>query len=167
MGYRGEEGYNGYQHYKGYDLAHVSLPMVDPDPKISIQPVGKGIENPPSMVVGEIFNYKDFGNYHTDAIMLHHEYHDNWRDFDWHNFDGFWSYITFAPGPSSQPIIFTDFLGIKPVYYRTDYEYKDGLLAAASEPDVLKEFGPVTPNKLFHSNVMKWGYDPTGGTPWN
>ena len=167
MDYRGEKGYNGYQHYKGYDLAHVSLPMVDPDPKISIQPIGKGIENPPSMFVGEIFNYKDFGNYHTDAIMLHHEYHDNWRDFDWHNFDGFWSYITFAPGPSSQPIIFTDFLGIKPVYYRIDYESAGGLLAAASEPDVLKEFGSVTPNKLFHSNVMKWGYDPTGGTPWN
>jgi asparagine synthetase B (glutamine-hydrolysing) len=163
MGYRGEEGYNGYQHYKGYDLAHISLPMVDPDPKISIQPVGKGIENPPSMFVGEIFNYKDFGNYHTDAIMLHHEYHNNYSNFDWHKFDGFWSYITFSKGDAfpKTPIIYTDFLGIKPVYYRTDYE------CAASEPDVLKEFGPVTPNKLFHSNVMKWGYDPTGGTPWN
>ena len=37
----------------------------------------------------------------------------------------------------------------------------------ASEPDVLKAYGPVTPDEIFHSNVMKWGYDPQGGTPWN
>jgi asparagine synthetase B (glutamine-hydrolysing) len=170
MSYRGEKEYVGYQHYLGYDLAHIALPMVDPDPKIAIQPIG-GLnlpidKGPPSMFVGEIFNYKDFGNYHTDALMIHHEYynanHYPYPEFDWHKFDGFWSYITFSESIGDEsPIIYTDFLGIKPVYYRNDYD------CAASEPNVLKTFGPITPNKTFHSNVMKWGYDPTGGTPWN
>jgi len=161
MWYRGEVGYNGYRNYNGYDLSHIALPMIDPDPDVAIQPIQNGDE-PPSMFVGEIFNYKDFGNYASDAIMLHNEYHNDYPGFDWHKFDGFWSYVTFAEsdrGP--KPIIYTDFLGIKPVYYRSDYD------CAASEPDVLKSFGPITPNKTFHSNVMKWGYDPTGGTPWN
>jgi len=157
MSYRGLPEYKGFQQYKGYNLAHIALPMVDPDPEISIQPLRFGKEAP-SMFVGEIFNYKDFGDYKTDAIMIHKTYREEMSHDFFHKFDGFWSFITFF---NDKPIIYTDFLGIKPVYYRRD------LMAAASEIDILKEFGPVTENELFHSNVMKWGYDPTGETPWN
>ena len=41
----------------------------------------------------------------------------------------------------------TDYLAQKPIYYREDIEI------LASEIDVLRGFGPVTPNKLFLSNV--------------
>tara|TARA_B000000557_G_scaffold71702_1_gene56687 strand:- start:764 stop:2074 length:1311 start_codon:yes stop_codon:yes gene_type:complete len=157
MSYRGLPEYKGFQQYEGYNLAHIALPMVDPNPDLAIQPIRNGKE-PPSMFVGEIFNYKDFGDYETDAIMIHETYRENMSHEFFHSFDGFWSFITFF---NKKPIIYTDFLGIKPVYYRRDVD------AAASEIDVLKEFGPVTDNEKFHSNVMKWGYDPTGETPWN
>ena len=157
MSYRGLKDYKGYMSYKGYNLAHIALPMVDPDPELSTQPI-RFEKEPPSMFVGEIFNYKDFGDYETDAIMIHKTYRENKSHEFFHNFDGFWSFITFF---NDEPIIYTDFLGIKPVYYRRDTD------AAASEIDILKDFGPVTHNNFFHSNVMKWGYDPTGNTPWN
>ena len=157
MSYRGLPEYKGFQQYQGYNLAHIALPMVDPNPDLAIQPIRNGKE-PPSMFVGEIFNYKDFGDYETDAIMIHETYRENMSHEFFHNFDGFWSFITFF---NKKPIIYTDFLGIKPVYYRRDVD------AAASEIDVLKQFGPVTDNEKFHANVMKWGYDPTGETPWN
>ena len=159
MSYRGQLSYKGYKHWQGYDMCHIALPMIDPDPEIAIQPI-QSSDEPPSMFVGEIFNYKDFadGTFKSDAHMIHHI--NKWGELEnvIHEFDGFWSFITFK---QDEPLVYTDFLSIKPVYYRTDKE------AIASEPDVLKKYGPVTPNKLFHSNVLKWGYDPTGGTPWN
>ena len=154
MSYRGLPEHLGYQRYFDYDLAHVSLPMIK---EKTIQPI-KHQGEPPTMLVGEIFNYKNFGKYETDAEMLNSKW-NNKNDFEmFHKFDGFWSFIGFH---KNKPIIFTDFLGIKPVYYRLD---KD---VAASEINVLKEYGSVTRNEVFHSNVLKWGYDPTGGTPWN
>jgi asparagine synthetase B (glutamine-hydrolysing) len=159
MSYRGQLAYKGYKHWKGYDMCHIALPMIDPDPEIAIQPI-QHRDEPPSMFVGEIFNYKDFadGTFKSDAHMIHHL--NCWGELEnfIHQFDGFWSFVTFM---KDEPLVYTDFLSIKPVYYRTD------MTALASEPDVLKQYGPVTSNQLFHSNVLKWGYDPTGGTPWN
>ena len=59
MSYRGLPEYKGFQQYQGYNLAHIALPMVDPNPDLAIQPIRNGKE-PPSMFVGDIFNYKDF-----------------------------------------------------------------------------------------------------------
>ena len=158
MDYRGlRTKYRGYKNWKEYDLLHTALPMVDPDPDISIQPIQYDDE-PPSLFVGEIFNYKDFGDYPSDAHMIHSRYREELSHEFFHKFDGFWSYVTFF---NDAPIAYTDFLGIKPIYYRRDVE------VMASEIDVLKQYGPVTPDAIFHSNVMKWGYDPQGGTPWN
>ena len=77
MGYRGlRSKYRGYKCWKEYDLLHTALPMVDPDPDVAIQPIQYDDE-PPSLFVGEIFNYKDFGDYETDAIMIHETYREN------------------------------------------------------------------------------------------
>ena len=158
MEYRGlKTKYRGYKTWKDYDMFHTALPMIDPDPEIAIQPIQYDDE-PPSLFVGEIFNYKDFGDYPSDAHMVHARYREELSHEFFHKFDGFWSYVTFF---NEHPIAYTDFLGIKPIYYRKDVE------VMASEPDVLKSYGPVTPDALFHSNVQKWGYDPQGGTPWN
>lgn len=158
MGYRGLPGYDNYKHWKGYDMAHTALPMVNKDREKSIQPISNHAWDTPSMFVGEIFNWQDFGEFDHDGHMLHSLYKEMNDDEIFHHFDGFWSYITFVEGKA---IVYTDFLGIKPVYYRTDME------AIASEPNALLAFGKVTPNMLHLSNVMKWGYDPTGATPWN
>jgi len=168
MEYRGLPGFNGYQHWKGFDIAHQSLPMVNPDPKKVIQPIQNHRWDPPSLFVGEIFNWLEFcdeDEFDFDGHMLHTLYKENLQHVKlkethelFHHLDGFWSFVTFV---EDQPIVYTDFLGIKPVYYRTD------MTVIASEIDVLCRFGDVTPNLLFLSNVMKWGYDPQGGTPWN
>ena len=170
MEYRGLPGYNGYQHWKGYELAHTSLPMVSPNKDEVIQPIQNNAWDPPSLFVGEIFNWEEFcpepmyPSFNFDGHMLHTLYRQNLEFLKlenthemFHHFDGFWNFITFI---GDEPIAYTDFLGIKPIYYRTD------MTVIASEPDVLKDFGPVTSNDLFLSNVMKWGYDPTGRTPW-
>ena len=39
MSYRGLPGYANYKHWKGYDMAHTSLPMVNRDREKSIQPI--------------------------------------------------------------------------------------------------------------------------------
>ena len=157
ISYRGLEGYNGYQHWKGYDMVHQALPMINPDPEKVIQPIQNHRWDPPSLFVGEIFNWMDFDYeeaYDFDGHMLHTLYKENLQHLKleethdmFHQFDGFWSFVTFV---EDHPIAYTDFLGIKPVYYRTD------MTAIASEPDVLKRFGEVTPNRFFLSNVMKW-----------
>lgn len=158
MSYRGLPGYANYKHWKGYDMAHTSLPMVNRSREKSIQPISNHAWDSPSMFVGEIFNWKDFGDFDHDGHMLHSLYKEMTDDDIFHHFDGFWSFVTFV---EDKPIVYTDFLSIKPVYYRTDME------AIASEPNALLAFGSVTPNMLHLSNVMKWGYDPTGDTPWN
>lgn len=152
IAYRGLPGYKGYERNGPIQLGHVSLPFVNLDPEVAIQP--RPGSN--SLFVGEIFNYEDFG-FDNDIDCA-------WQTFwikgirEFNRFDGFWTYVTVMDGALFGV---TDHLSIKPLYYRTDVD------AMASEPDVLKEFGPVTRNELFHSNTMKWGYDPTGGTPWN
>lgn len=165
MSYRGIIGYKGYADIitgidERFSLCHYSLPFVNLDPDVAIQPVY--VDNSytrPSLFVGEIFNYKEIGDQPTDGLCISHAFHnsDNWID-EFHKFDGFWSFVTVLDGDL---IAITDYLSQKPIYYRTDTE------AFASEIDVLKDFGPVTPNELFLSNTLKWGYDPTGLTPWN
>jgi len=164
MSYRGLPDYKGHVCYSDatgpatadYQFAHVSLPFVDLDPGKAIQPVP--FKEHPTVFVGEIFNYEEFG-YESDIEMAN----DLMGPYnDWvstlHASDGFWTIVTIKNGTLFGV---TDHLGIKPLYYRTDMD------AMASEPDVLRELGPVTEDKLFMSNVLKWGYDPTPRSPWN
>lgn len=158
MSYRGLPGYKGYKSFNQnrFQFAHYSLPFVNLDPKVAIQPIDS---NPPALFVGEIFNYEDFG-YKTDIECAIEEF---WNNTDtlfecFHRFDGFWSFVTMYEGDI---IAATDYLAQKPVYYRTDME------ALASEIDVLTEVGIVTVDETFMSNTLKWGYSPDGRTPWN
>lgn len=152
--------YRGYnQHYKGYEnglyglqLAHYSLPFVNLDPEVAVQP-RKDLH--PGLFVGEIFNYRELG-YKTDIECAINTYIKEGTD-GFHQFDGFWTLVV---GTCQGLFGCTDHLGIKPLYYRTDME------AMASEPDILKKLGPVTPDQHFLSNTMKWGYDPQPNTPW-
>jgi len=156
INYRGLRGYEGYGVYKDMQFAHTSLPFVNLDPEVAIQPFYND-HNIPNLFVGEIFNHYIFGEFENDTACISYLYDEYGHDI-FHEFDGFWSFVTVF---DNHLIAYTDFLSIKPVYYRTDCE------ALASEIDVLKQFGPVTPNKTFLSNVLKWGYNPGPETPWN
>lgn len=165
ISYRGIEGYEGYLevdtiHTKEgtnlIQLAHTALPIVNLYHPEAVQPLYTD-GNAPCLFVGEIFNYEEFGDYHHDGQAMV-DAHSDLGCQDFHKFDGFWSFVTIAQG---NLFAATDYLGQKPIYYRKDVE------VIASEIDILKQFGPVTPNKLFLSNVAKWGYDPMGFTPWN
>jgi asparagine synthetase B (glutamine-hydrolysing) len=158
MSYRGLPDYKGYKRFgknSEYQFAHYSLPFVNLDPAVCIQPIDS---QPPSLFVGEIFNYADFG-YATDIECAIEEFWKGNKLFsNYHNFDGFWSFVTMYEG---NIIAATDYLSQKPVYYRTDME------ALSSEIDSLVVLGPKTIDEVFMSNTMKWGYSPDARTPWN
>lgn len=155
--YRGMDArYFGYRRLADFQFAHISLPFVNLDPAVCVQPIDSS--HPPSLFVGEIFNYEDLG-YSTDIECAIEEFHGTPALFDnFHRFDGFWSFVTLHNGDL---IAATDYLAQKPVYYRTDCE------ALASEIDVLARLAPVTRDEVYMSNTMKWGYSPDPRTPWN
>ncbi len=153
--YRGIPGYKGYSRYHDVQLAHYSLPIVNLNKDFAIQPVYSE-SRIPSVFAGEIFNYKELGRFETDSLCITDKYHEVGLD-SFHWFDGFWSFATVSLG---NIVAVTDYLAQKPVYYRTDVD------VVASEIDILRQFGPCTPDKLFLSNVAKWGYDPRPNTPW-
>ena len=158
MHYRGLPGYKGYKRFGKageYQFAHYSLPFVNLDPAVCIQPIDN---NPPALFVGEIFNYKDLG-YDTDIECAIEEFWSNENLFEaYHSFDGFWSFVTVY---AENIIAATDYLSQKPIYYRTDME------VLASEPDILARIAPTTTDEVFMSNVLKWGYSPDPRTAWN
>ena len=156
IAYRGLSGYEGYYKEKNIQLGHQSLPFVNLDKKIAIQPFFNK-NKIPFLLVGEIFNYKDFGTYQNDTETIAHVFEKKGLE-GFHLLDGFWSFVTVV---DNHLLAVTDYLSQKPIYYRTDMEI------FASEIDTLKKYKKVTPNYLFLSNVMKWGYDPRPETPWN
>ena len=154
MAYRGySREFKGYERTRhGVQLAHYSLPFVNLDPEVAVQPRQ---DLHPSLFVGEIFNYEELG-YETDIECAVDTFLKS-GERGFHRFDGFWTFVV----DTRQGLIgITDHLGIKPLYYRTDME------VMASDPDVLKGFGEVTPDLHFLSNTMKWGYDPGPNTAW-
>lgn len=72
--------------------------------------------------------------------------------------DGFWA-IAIVDLSRAQAFLITDHLGVKPLYWRPD------ALLAASEPQALLFDRPPL-DAVYLSNVRKWGYDPTGRTPY-
>jgi asparagine synthase (glutamine-hydrolysing) len=156
INYRGLPGYKGYLKFGNeYQFAHYSLPFVNLDPEVAIQPIDN---NPPALFVGEIFNYKVLGYKNDIECVIEEFWSGNTLFENFHKFDGFWSFVTTY---DNNIIAATDYLGQKPVYYRTDME------VLASEIDILTHISPVTRDEVFMSNTLKWGYSPDPRTPWN
>lgn len=152
ISYRGLVGNDSY-HSEGFvHIAHTRLPIVNLEAK---QPAEYNSHI--GFLVGEIFNFKEiYPNAETDTLAITRSYFDKGLS-SFHEFDGFWTFITIDRG---ELVVVNDYLSQKPVYYRTD------ILAIASEPDALLEYGPVDWDETFASNIRKWGYDPTGRTAW-
>ena len=154
ISYRGLPGYQGYYTEKDIQMAHIALPFVDKNPRNSVQP--RYYNNRPALFVGEIFNYKDFGNYQTDGDLITEKFYSEGVD-SFHGFDGFWSFVGVI---ENHLFVVNDYLSQKPVYYRTDCE------AFASEIDVLKLLGQTSIDEEYMKCVLDNGYDSSGRTPW-
>jgi len=138
-------------------VGHVRLPIV-----------GVGQEHDQPMVnesgtligfVGEILDFRErYPGMECDAELVA----TTWMDqgpAGFKDFDGFWGIVTIQDRCLH---VFTDYLGQKPMYYRTDFP------SAASEIDALIPFFPVTLDKVYLSAVIKWGYCPDlMRTPYN
>lgn len=74
--------------------------------------------------------------------------------------DGFWSIAAISHQDGALHLL-TDYLAQKPIYYRVD------LRSAASEPEALASLGPTSPDEVYLSSAIKWGYCPdTRRTPY-
>jgi asparagine synthase (glutamine-hydrolysing) len=142
---------NGVVETSWGSLGHARLPIV-----------GLGTEyDQPAQVgpyaiafVGEILNFKDFRpNDRCDLPLVTDAWQDGPHRFK--EFDGFWS-IAALDNRNRSLSVLCDYLGQKPAYYRSD-EYAVG---AASEPAAVALMGPVTPDEIYFSSVIKWGYCP-------
>jgi len=109
--------------------------------------------------VGEILDYKDWSTYDCDFPLVTETWTSEGPE-GFRKFDGFWSVIAYSK-VTHQVHLLVDYLAQKPLYYRTD------ILAAASEPDAVACLEPVTPDEVYLSAVVKWGYCPeTWRTPY-
>lgn len=144
----------------GWDahVGHVRLPIV-----------GLGTEyDQPRMIgpwvfafVGEILNFRNIKpGMQCDVELVGDTWYNHGPD-GFHKFDGFWHVIAVDQRDGALHIL-TDYLAQKPVYYREDS------YSAASELDAVAKLGPpVTPDRIYFSSVIKWGYCPeTWRTPY-
>lgn len=137
----------------GVTLGHVRLPIQDTSEE-SDQPmlVKKVTGNHEAWViyVGEMFNFREFDlNAVTDLPAL---YKLIVLGLDGYA-DGFWAMAWTTDGKTVS--VTTDSLGKKQLYLRMDEPR-----AISSELGPLVGLGAVTPDELYYSNVLKWGYDP-------
>lgn len=106
--------------------------------------------------VGEIHDFKEIDpKARNDAWLAHGR---EGSAVFYRERDGFWSAVHVWDRNAR---IITDYLGQKPLYlHRNQY-------VVASEPKaILAALGPQPLDQTYLSNVRKWGYDPTGRTPW-
>lgn len=130
-------------------ISHNTLPLVSNSEYH--QPKHKD-EGAMYVFTGEIFNYSDFGA--KNDIDL---FKPKLNLAQVHQYDGFWAY---AQVDKNHLFAMTDFLSIKPVYYRTDIN------VVTSEPETLTFLKDTNPDPVFLSNVKKWGYSPDNRTQW-
>jgi len=140
-------------HFGNVSVGHIRLPIINLDN--GLQPYcGKEGK---TWLVGEIFNYKEYlnGEAETDTEVLQHLVRHTLDPL--HYADGMWAGI--HRYPTGETIAFNDYLSQKPLYYSEKYKM------VASEPDAFLIFN-LTPDRIHLGSCIKWGYDPTGRTPW-
>lgn len=164
MGHRGLPGKRGVWYGDKVALGHVRLPIVDIGPE-SDQPYVKTSkkfwkqEKAALAFVGEIHNYRQLRPGYSELEIIGEMWDERSMLDGMNHFDGFWS-IAVVDEDFGFATFAVDYLAQKPLYFSRS----TGVVC--SELDPFKEFGMLTLNDLYLSNVRKWGYDPTGGTPY-
>jgi asparagine synthase (glutamine-hydrolysing) len=155
MNYRGLSGRMKVVAEHDMVLGHVRLPIMNLS-RAADQPMR--VDDHLVAHVGEIFNYRDFEHDAiSDTVVLAHMYDLGLHGF--HVFDGFWGSVITTPA-KGKAVVIVDYLAQKPVYWHSKFN------VYASELRPLTILG-VTLNQHYLSNVLKWGYDPLGQTPYN
>ena len=158
MARRGLPGRSGIVHHKGgASIGHVRLPIIDLS-DASDQPFHHS-SGAVYAFVGEIFNYKFLDEKApSDTYLLGNILYDQGTS-GFHVFDGFWS-VVYAQGHTAFAI--TDYLSQKPLYF-----HRDKAMVASEPGAIVAALGePLTQDSVYFSNVLKWGYDPAGRTPY-
>jgi len=131
-------------------VGHVRLPIVGLGEE-NDQPVQRG---PWTIAfVGEILDFRDRD---LDAECDLQVVTRGWvkrGPYAFGDRDGFWSIAALDDSTASLHLL-CDYLAQKPTYYRED------VLAGASELDAIACLAPVTPDEIYFSAVIKWGYCP-------
>ena len=152
MQHRGTQ--SGLEKCGSWYLGHRRLPIMDLTDEAN-QPYQ--LERGFLLFAGEIFDYPS--DYGSDTAFLASLIDSGGVLTELHRSDGMWAIATVSP--TGRFAVCTDYLGQKPVYYSPDHSI------IASEPGAIKAAIPqLQPDKVFFSNAIKWGYDPTGRTPW-
>lgn len=138
----------------GYEFGHVRLPIqsYDDTGKQPVTAKAEGGKLETGVFVGEVFNLSR-NRPDTNQVI---EILTNLGPHAANNFDGFFAV---AYTYQSKLIVQTDHLGIKPIYYDTH----TGLISNELKPFIKAR--RVRCDELYFSNVIKFGYDPTGRTP--
>lgn len=138
-------------------IGHVRLPIIGLSEEFD-QPVCR--DGWTVGFVGEILDYRKWDpDAESDVEVAVDSWINNRQRF--RSFDGFWSIVALTP--TGDLIAMVDYLAQKPLYVRDDKYAR----AVASEPDALVALGPVTPDEIYFSAVLKWGYCPeTSRSPY-
>ena len=138
-------------------IGHARLPIVGLSAE-NDQPVrnGKWL----IAFVGELLDFREFDqDADCDLQTVSRTFAMN-GPWGFKTFDGFWS-VAALNTDTGDIHLFVDYLAQKPLYYRRD------LRVAASEPHAVALAGPTTPDEVYLSSVIKWGYCPeTWRTPY-
>lgn len=152
IAHRGLPGRAGTYLTKKIGMAHARLPIrglsnLYDQPLVSDDSV--------FMYVGEIFN-TDWPNdtQYAQSVLERH----GPMGFAAYC-DGFWNVVEHDPRSGRTQVVM-DHLAIKPLYW----SIKAGVIA--SEMRAILELVDHDLNEHYLSNVLKWGYDPTGQTPY-
>jgi len=138
-------------------LGHMRLP---------IQGLGEEWDHPLSLgkwdgaMVGELFNFKELEPTAQSDLPVALKYWDALGTGSLDLFDGFWA-IVFIDRSAGTVYVITDPLAKKPLYYR---KHPRTMISSEIWPLTLDE---STPDPIYRSAVMKWGYCPDERTPFS
>ena len=156
LDHRGLPGRSAVMERGGATLGHVRLPIIDLSTGWD-QPLNFGEST--LAFVGEIFNFQELDPRATCDTRVVGDRFNKFGPSGFHAFDGFWSVVSADP---HRVTVLTDYLSQKPLYF-----HRPSLLVASEPLAIAHALGrPLDPDPVYFSNVLKWGYDPTGRTPF-
>ena len=150
MSYRGKEGRSVVECKHKWVLGHNRLAIQDLTDE-GKQPFTH--QGTMMAFVGEVFNHNGGGEKNALIEAFASPQYDKF-----HSLDGFWA---FAAVQSFGAKVFTDHLGIKPLYHWAEFN----IVCSELDPMFCLEQRPAL-DEVYLSNCIKFGYDYSGRTPY-
>lgn len=152
MYYRGKDGKQGVTQRGEWTLGHVRLAIQDLT-DASSQPVTR--KDFSLAYVGELFGLPKGANELQTVLNAY----ETEGPFGFQHFDGFWAIAAIHDNNTAQ--VFVDYLSQKPLYYWEDFN----IVCSELDPMFKLEERPAF-DEIYMANVIKFGYDCTGRTPY-